>query len=113
MDYKEIGRMVKTLRSKSGWTQEEVAEYAEISPTYLSHIERGTKKASLGVLVRIAEVFGVPMTRLLTGNQDSDPYAYMPEMEDLMDDCTLCERRIIYDVAVATKRSLQKNKWVA
>ena len=43
MDTKElIGSRIKELRKKKGLSQEELSEKADITPNYLSRIERGT-----------------------------------------------------------------------
>ena len=44
MNKKEFGRLVSLLRTELGWTQTQLAEYAEIPITTLSNIERGVKK---------------------------------------------------------------------
>ena len=109
MDFHLIGQQIRTLRKERGLPQEELAERADLSVPYLSHVERAVKKVSLESLVRIAEALGVTADRLLTGNQPSDRSAFLPEVQELMQDCTLWERRIICDVAGAVKRSLRMN----
>ena len=113
MDFRLIGQQIRALRKERGLTQEALAERADLSVPYLSHVERGVKKVSLESLARIAAALGVTADRLLTGNQPSDRNAFLPEVQELMQDCTLCERRIICDVAGAVKRSLRDNKWAA
>lgn len=44
MNRKEFGRLISLLRAELGWTQSQLAEYAEIPVTTLSNIERGVKK---------------------------------------------------------------------
>ena len=41
---------------KANLTQEKLAELAGISPSFVGHIERGEKKASLETMVHIAAV---------------------------------------------------------
>ena len=109
MDFHSIGQEIRALRKERGLTQEVLAERACLSVPYLSHVERGVKKVSLESLVRIAAALGVTADRLLTGNQPSDQSAFLPEVQELMRDCTLCERRIICDVAGAVKWSLRNS----
>jgi len=44
MNKKEFGRLISLLRAELGWTQTQLAEYAEIQVATLSNIERGIKK---------------------------------------------------------------------
>lgn len=54
MDYLEIGRRIRKYRRERGLSQEELAECVDISTTHMSHIETGSTKLSLPVLVGIA-----------------------------------------------------------
>lgn len=46
-------------------TQEQVAEILQIHPRYYTEIENGTKRPSLGLLVRIAQFWGMGVDELL------------------------------------------------
>ena len=50
---------------KAGLTQEQMAERCEISTSFLSHIERGTRKLSLETAVKIADYLHVSMNSLI------------------------------------------------
>ncbi len=52
--YVEIGRRIRRLRKRQRWTQAELAERADISTSFLGHIERGSRKLSVETLNRIA-----------------------------------------------------------
>lgn len=54
MDYCKIGQQIRRIRKACGLSQEELAEKADISTTHMSHIETGSTKLSLPVLVAIA-----------------------------------------------------------
>lgn len=49
---------------KLGLTQEELADKADIHYSFLGHIERGSKKASLETISKIADALDVPIDRL-------------------------------------------------
>lgn len=57
--YIVAGSALKRLRKEKGFTLEELAERAEISTSYLSHIERGTRQAPLSTLENLAQVLGI------------------------------------------------------
>ena len=107
-DYQKIGQRIRMLRMKSGLTQEQLAEASDLSVPYLSHIERGSKRASLETLVRVAEALDVTVDRLLSGIQPADRDAFLPDLQELLDDCSLRERRTLLAVAAALKRALRE-----
>ena len=55
MDYKCIGNRVLRRRIYMQYTQQQLAEKAGISTSFLGHIERGTRKMSLDTLCKIAK----------------------------------------------------------
>lgn len=113
LDYPEIGRQVRRLRRQRGWSQARLAERADLSDTYISHIERATKQVSLNALLRLAAALEVTLDQLLSGSQPQDTGAYLPELETLFQDCSLRERRILLDIAGAVKEVLRANHWAA
>ncbi|MCW6663910.1 helix-turn-helix domain-containing protein [Aerococcaceae bacterium NML190073] len=52
-------KKLKEARIKKGLLQSQVAEKAQISLSHYSAIERGFRNPAYGVMVRIANVFGV------------------------------------------------------
>lgn len=107
MNYIALGKEIRDLRRKRGLTQEQLAELADLSTPYVSHLERGTKKASLAVLVRLAESLGVTVDQLLTGNQVTDKAAYYSEVHELLEDCSVRERAVLTEIVSAAKRSIR------
>jgi transcriptional regulator with XRE-family HTH domain len=63
-----LGKNIKLLRSRKGWTQAVLAEKADISIIFLSSIERGTKYPKPDVLARIAIALEVEVFELFKGN---------------------------------------------
>ena len=51
----QLGQNIKRLREKMGWTQEELAEKADLHISYIGQIERGLRYPSLKVLFKIAD----------------------------------------------------------
>jgi transcriptional regulator with XRE-family HTH domain len=49
-----FGSAVRALREKAGLTQDKLAYQAEITPTYMSQIERGLKNVTLPILWNLA-----------------------------------------------------------
>ncbi len=57
-----FGQRVRTLREAKGWTQEELAEKADIHRTYLGGIERGLRNVALRNIAKIAQAFELSLS---------------------------------------------------
>ena len=72
MLYQGLGKRIRQQRNLAQMTQEKLAEAAGISLSFLGHIERGTRKASLDTLVRICNALKVSPRLLLQDSLDAD-----------------------------------------
>lgn len=66
-DYTLIGVRIRKRRRKIGLTQEEVAELADISPQYMSNIERAVSIPSVEVVMRLALALDTTPDEFLVG----------------------------------------------
>lgn len=57
--------MVRTYRTQSGLTQEELAWRADLHRTYLADIERGARNITLRIIAKLAKALQVPVCDLL------------------------------------------------
>ena len=67
IDYQAIGLRIRSLRQQQELTQESLAELIDVSPSFVGHIERGEKKASLETMSRLAAMLGTTMDYLVLG----------------------------------------------
>lgn len=74
MDYQDMGMRVRTLRRQMGITQEVLAEKVGISASFLGHIERGTRVASLETLVALCNTLNTTPEYLLSASLDNSMY---------------------------------------
>ena len=102
-NYRLIGRQIALYRHRAGLTQEELAERCELSMSYINRVENGHKRASLDVLITIADILETTVDNLLSGNQPKNSRDCYDDMADLFSDCSCSERRLIYSVASAVK----------
>lgn len=65
IDYVDMGKRVRETRRRLGLTQEQLAEQVGISASFMGHIERGTRVASLETLVGLCNELGVTPQYLL------------------------------------------------
>lgn len=68
MDYIDLGRRIRKQRSQLNWTQETLAEHINVSTSFVGHVERGTRKASLETLVSLANALNVSLDYLLAAS---------------------------------------------
>ena len=72
MNYIAFGKRVRDQRRISHITQEQLAEKAGVSLSFIGHIERGSRKASLETLVAIANALKISTDILLQDSLDDD-----------------------------------------
>lgn len=63
--YSILGKRIRGERNKLGLSQEKLAFKAKISLNFLGQIERGTKRATLATVAKIAEVLDLTLSELL------------------------------------------------
>lgn len=115
MNRESVGFNIRLARTKQNLTQEKLAEMADISPSYISAIERGKQSVSLDYINRIAQALHVPVSDLLvhekTGGYGIDAEegrsAYagsyvirqrrMNEINAILSKCSDREFQIVYD----------------
>ena len=61
---KRIGRKVFEERKAKGWTQEALADYADIDRSYIGYIENGKQNISVSMLCKIANILDIPLVDL-------------------------------------------------
>jgi len=59
-----FGLAVRKHRECLGWSQEDLADKAELDRTYISDIERGRRNPSLSSIARLADALGVSLDML-------------------------------------------------
>lgn len=72
MDRIALGKRLREERMRCGMTQEQTAEYINVSTTYIGLVERGERSVTLEKLVLFAKCFHITVDYLL---QDSVPLA--------------------------------------
>ena len=105
MDYHAIGQRIRQYRKLRGYSQEQLAEKIDISTTHMSHIETGSTKLSLPVLVSLAKALEVRTDDLLGCDMDTPQKAY-EDIAIILQQCTLRQSRIITELVANTKKLL-------
>ena len=76
MDQQKIGRFLKVLRKEKNMTQEQLAEILNVSGRSVSRWETGSNMPDLGVLVELADFYGVDIKEIIDGERKSENMNY-------------------------------------
>lgn len=110
VNYQAVGQRIRASRTKKGYSQEQLAAYADLTPAHISHIENGHTKLSLPALISIANALEVSADALLYDNVQISFDSYDRDFKDLIDDCTTDERQILLENAQCLKTILRNRR---
>lgn len=109
IDREALGKRIKKYRISKNWTQQQLGEKCDITPTNISHIERAQINPSLETLVKIANALEIGIDELLCDNLT---VAGTPIIENkiaaLLSDCSDREIRMIYAIIANLKTTIHK-----
>jgi transcriptional regulator with XRE-family HTH domain len=108
IDYKSIGKRVRSNRTHQRMTQAELAEKTGMSDVYISRIETGTRSPSLGSLLKIALILGISLDSLVLNAPITSLPKEFRKFSDLLADCDNFEREQIIKNARAFKKMLRE-----
>jgi transcriptional regulator with XRE-family HTH domain len=62
-----LGRRIRELRSKRGWSQEDFADICGLHRTYMGSIERGERNLTIVSILTVAQHLEMTVSQLLSG----------------------------------------------
>ena len=108
MDYFTIGQRIRALRKEKKLSQEQLAEKVWISTTHMSHIENGSTKLSLPVLVDLEAALGVSTNDILSVQGKESRGEDYAQVKEILDGCTEKQLRILTEIVRSAKAALDK-----
>ena len=72
MDLKKTGSLLKELRKEKGMTQEQLAEYLNVSGRTISRWETGSNMPDLDILIELSDYYDIDIRELLDGERKSE-----------------------------------------
>jgi y4mF family transcriptional regulator len=119
-----IGERIKERRNELGWTQEQLAQKAGISKSFLSELENGKRSVSADNLLDLARTLGVSLDYLMTGREKETKPAELQipaSLAKFADDARLSfrqaltllemQRQVVAHRSASKKESLDKVDW--
>ena len=112
VDYKMIGDRLRAVRKQRGYTQEYVAEQAEISAQHISGIECGSAKVSLPALIRLCNVLETTPDNVLMNSINHVTPQIMENVAAVFADCSPDEIYIMIAQAENIKKVLRQKRFL-
>lgn len=103
-----LGSRVRKFRHRARITQENLAEFTNLSVQHIGNIETGRKRASIDTLIGIADALGATVDLLLLGNSDSEIAAHVCEFAELLIGRDMDERDAILDAAITEAEAVRR-----
>ena len=93
MEKAELGKMIREARLKKGFTQETLAEKADIGLMYFGEIERGIKMPSMNIFIKILEALEVSADYILQNEVSSGKEYVFDEITKKLENLTPHQRK--------------------
>ena len=109
---KLIGAKIRQIRTRLGWTQEYLAEKADMDFTSIGAAERGVRNLSLKSLARVADALSVPIEELVRLPRDaqisSEKEIALHEVKVLLKDMDVEQIKLILEIVKSANEYFQK-----
>ena len=98
MEKAELGSMIRKVRLMKGYTQEVLAEKADIGLMYYGEIERGVKMPSMKTFINIIEALEVSADYILQNELSSGKEYVFDELTKKLEGLTPQQRKTASDI---------------
>lgn len=98
IDWKDIGQRIREKRKEKGMRQEDLAELAEVSTSYIGMIERGEKFPSLETFIILANALDASADELLSGVLKNGHKIRLSQYAERLEQFNREKRKVIYNV---------------
>lgn len=102
----EIGARLKQARMEKNLSQQQLAEAADISVSFLSNLENGRQTMNIKTLSSLLDILNISADWLLGNSTDSANHAAALEIEKELASCTPRERDTILRLVLLMKEAI-------
>lgn len=106
MDKRELGQKIREARLTKHYTQDVLAEKAEIGTMYLGEIERGIKMPSMKVFIKIIEALDISADYVLRNELSTGKEYVYDELTKKLENLTPKQRKTACDILDAYIQNL-------
>lgn len=106
MDKAVLGKKLRDIRQRKGYTQHALAEIAGIGNVYLGEIERGLKMPSLNIFIKLIEALDISADYILRDELTSGKEYIYDEITQKLKNLTPKQRKTAADILDAYLRNL-------
>lgn len=95
-----VGQRIRNFRTQREWSQEKLAEKADLHASYIGQIERAEKNATIESMEKISIALEIPMARLFQnlGGKVSDYTDYPFLCNELIASHPKEEQKLLYEI---------------
>ena len=96
-----IGKRIKEVRIKLDLTQEELADKAELHPSYIGQVERGSKKVSIQTLDKITRALNIPLKSIYDFSENpcmTEKDLLVAELFGILKNKNIKDRKFLIDI---------------
>lgn len=98
MEKTELALRIREARKAKGYTQEVLAEKADITVVFMGEIERGEKMPSIKVFIRLINALGVSADYILRNEVDSGKTYVFDEITKNLEKLSPKQRKTAEDI---------------
>lgn len=108
LNLKSIGSNIRNYRKQKNLSQEQLAEFVDVSSNYISQIELGKKFPSLDVFVKLLIAIDTPADLVLSEVTTSTYSVKVSELNDRIKDLPIENQKFIYSVVDTMVNEMKK-----
>ena len=98
MEKEALGKKIREVREKKGYSRQALAEMATTGAVYLGEIERGLKMPSLNSFIRIIEALEVSADYILRGEISAGKHVVYDNLTDKLEPLTPKQRECVAEM---------------
>ncbi len=99
-----LAAQIKSSRMRMGYSQEQLAEMLDITPTHVKHLEGGHRRPSVELLFALAQILHFSVDQIIFPMASQKEEIRM-QINNLLADCTENEHRIVLDLILSMLRN--------
>lgn len=103
INFENIGKQLREIRQKKGYTQEYIAKMAGVNTSHISNIENNHVRISLQTLILVCNALDVTVDYILKNEYNNSNSSVDNEIKKELNNCSNDEKEIILKIIRAIK----------